>query len=319
MKKILIAGGAGFIGTLLTKELLERSYDVTVIDLFWFGDYLPANTKVWRKSIIDLKKEDVEQFDVVIFIAGVSNDPMANYSPAINFQENAAVPLHLAYISKMAGVPRFVYASSCSVYGYTANELMDETASVAPAYPYGISKLAVEYSIINMTDSNFSPISLRKGTVGGYSPRMRFDLVVNAMTKSAITNGVITVNNPSLWRPLVDIRDVVRAYIRCIEANLDINGVFNISYDNYTIGRLAEEIQQELRALGFNPTILTKNVQDVRNYKVKNEKAKIQLDFVAKYSPRDSVKDIMSNLDLSSIDFDEDRYYNIKMFKGIFP
>ena len=318
MKKVLIAGGAGFIGTLLTKELLARKYEVLVVDTLWFGNYLPENAKISNKSIIDLKEDELSSFDVVIYLGGVSNDPMADYSPSVNFIENCAVPCYLSYMCKRAGVPRFVYASSCSVYGYAANSLMDENSPVSPSYPYGISKLAIENAVMNMADKNFRPIALRKGTVGGYSPRMRFDLVVNAMTKSALTNKQIVVNNPSLWRPLIDIRDVVTAYIRCIESNLEISGIYNISYDNYTIGRLADDIKDELNTLGFQTSILTKNVKDVRNYKVTNKKAKWELDFVAKYSPKDSVRDIIQNLDLENIDFDENRYYNIKMFKDIF-
>ena len=222
MKKVLIAGGAGFIGTLLTKELLARKYEVLVVDTLWFGNYLPENAKISNKSIIDLKEDELSSFDVVIYLGGVSNDPMADYSPSVNFIENCAVPCYLSYMCKRAGVPRFVYASSCSVYGYAANSLMDENSPVSPSYPYGISKLAIENAVMNMADKNFRPIALRKGTVGGYSPRMRFDLVVNAMTKSALTNKQIVVNNPSLWRPLIDIRDVVTAYIRCIESNLEI-------------------------------------------------------------------------------------------------
>jgi nucleoside-diphosphate-sugar epimerase len=317
MKKVLLAGGAGYIGTMLTEELISRNYDVTVVDLLWFGNYLPTEAKLLNKNIMDLQEEDLRNFEVVVFQAGLSNDPMADYSPSMNFVENAAVPAYLAFIAKRAGVQRFVYASSCSIYGYTANNLMDETAPVSPQYPYGISKLSAEYTIMSLEDEKFKPISLRKGTVGGYSPRMRFDLVVNAMTKSALKDGKITVNNPSLWRPLIDVRDVVMAYVRSIESNSSVSGVYNISYDNYTIGRLADEIREELSRHGKSPSIITKNVQDVRNYKVTNNKAKIELDFVPRYSPKDSVREILRNIDLSSVDYDDKKYYNIATFKEV--
>ena len=266
MKKVLVAGGAGYIGSLLAKELLKKKYDVTVVDSLWFGNFLPKQVNLKQKSIIDLTEEELRGQDVVIFMAGVSNDPMADYSPSVNFVENCAVPSYLAYMSKRAGVKRFIYASSCSVYGYTANNLMDENSPVSPQYPYGISKLAIENMIMNMEDSNFKPISLRKGTVGGYSPRMRFDLVVNAMTKTALT----------------------------------------------------DEIKAELEAHGHGVEIETKNIKDVRNYKVCNEKSKIELDFVAKYSPRDSVKEILKNINIEKINFFDDKYYNIKVFKELF-
>ena len=107
-----------------------------------------------------------------------------------------------------------MYASSCSVYGFTDNKVMTEDCPVNPQYPYGISKLQAEYSLMNLEDEVFRPISMRKGTVGGWSPRMRFDLVVNTMTKYALTQGKIVVHNPNLWRPLIDIRDVTQAYTK---------------------------------------------------------------------------------------------------------
>ena len=132
-----------------------------------------------------------------------------------------------------------------------------------------------------------------------------------------IKDGKITVNNPSLWRPLIDVRDVVMAYVRSIESNSSVSGIYNISYDNYTIGRLADEIREELSRHGKNPSIITKNVQDVRNYKVTNNKAKIELDFVPRYSPRDSVREILRNIDLNSVNYDDKKYYNIATFKEV--
>ena len=318
MRKVLLAGGAGYVGTLLTKELINRNYDVTIVDLFWFETSFPDEVTIWKKNIMDLKVEELEGFDAIVFLAGLSNDPMANFNPSMNFIENAAVPSFLAYMSKKAGVSRFVYASSCSVYGYTDNKLMDETSSVYPCYPYGVSKLEAEAAIMNMEDDNFRPISLRKGTIGGFSPRMRYDLVVNTMTKTALAQGKIIVNNPSLWRPLLDLRDAVTAYVRSIEANLNISGVYNISYDNYTMGRLADDIKEELENNGHSVVTDVRNVQDVRNYKVQNKKAKIELDFVAKYSPQDTVKNLLENIDLKSYNFDDEKYYNIKVFKKMF-
>ncbi len=318
MKKILIAGGAGYVGTLLTNELMDKGYDVHVIDLLWFGSHYSGDVNLQKKNIVDLTTSDLVGFDCVVFLGGLSNDPMAKYSPSMNFVENAAVPSYLAFISKEAGVRRFVYASTCSVYGYTANQLLDEDSdSISPQYPYGISKLAAERAIINMTDDVFRPIALRKGTVGGWSPRMRFDLVVNAMTKTGLTEGKIIVNNPSIWRPLVDIRDVVSAYVRSIESNLDIAGVYNISEDNYTIGRLADLVRDTLVDDGHNVKIETKDVQDFRNYKVLNTKAQMELDFKPRYTPQDSVKSILKNVK-NNLDLNDKRYYNIKVFKEKF-
>ena len=313
--KILVAGGAGFVGTLLTKELQTRNHHVDVVDLCWFGNYLPESVSVNKKNILDLTAEEIQPYDCVVFIAGLSNDPMANFSPSMNFVENMAAPAYLAFLSKEAGIKRFVYASTCSVYGYTANQLMDENSAVSPQYPYGISKLAAENLIMSLANSDFRPICLRKGTIGGYSPRMRFDLVVNTMLKSALSSGKIVVNNPSIWRPLIDIRDVVGAYIRSIESSLELFGIYNICENNYTIGRLADEIKNTLNNRGHDISLEINNVQDVRNYKVSNQKAKTELDFEARYTPKDSVEHVLDNID-SDINFEDERFYNIKVFRG---
>ena len=169
---------------------------------------------------------------------------------------------------------------------------------------------------MNLKNENFRPITLRKGTVGGWSPRMRFDLVVNTMVKSALSSGVITVNNPNTWRPLIDVRDVCTAYIRAIESDLDVTGVYNISYDNYTIGRLADEIKDELAAAGKKVEIKVNSIQDSRNYKVNTLKARTELDFRAKFSPRDSVAEVLNNI-TEGLDLEDIKFYNIKMFKEI--
>src|ERR1700729_120883 len=139
--KILIAGGAGYVGSVLIPKLLDRGYKVDVVYLFWFGNPLPRQVGILNKDIFQLSVEDLEPYDQVIFLAGLSNDPMAEFSPSKNFVYNAAAPAYLAYTAKKAGVKRYVYASSCSVYGYTVNELYDETRAVASSHPYGISKL----------------------------------------------------------------------------------------------------------------------------------------------------------------------------------
>src|SRR6202050_73502 len=198
--KILIAGGAGYVGSVLIPKLLDRGYKVDVVDLFWFGNHLPRHVGVVHKDIFDLTVEDLQSYDQVIFLAGLSNDPMAEFSPSKNFIFNAAAPAYLAYVAKKAGVKRYIYASSCSVYGYTENELYDETRPVSSNYPYGISKLQGEQAAMQMADQNFSVISLRKGTISGYSPRMRFDLIINTMFKNALREQTITNNNPPIWR-----------------------------------------------------------------------------------------------------------------------
>jgi len=184
--RIFIAGGAGYIGSALIPRLLDRGYEVDVADLMWFGNNLPNEVKILDRDMFDLSEEELADYEQVIFLAGLSNDPMAEYSPRKNFIFNGASPAYLAYIAKRAGVKRFIHAGSCSVYGYTVNELYDEERPSVSGYPYGISKLQGERAAMQLADEKFSVIAFRQGTISGYSPRMRLDLVVNTMFKCAL-------------------------------------------------------------------------------------------------------------------------------------
>jgi nucleoside-diphosphate-sugar epimerase len=315
--KILVAGGAGYIGSKLVPELNERGYDVDVIDLLWFGNNLPKETNVIKKDLFDLNKNDLKKYEQVIFLAGLSNDPMAEFSPKLNFISNAALPSYLAFQSKEAGVKRFIYASSCSVYGYTVDELYGEEDPVTCAYPYGISKLQGEKGCLQLQDEDFSVIALRQGTVGGYSPRMRTDLVVNAMFKNSILEKKLTVNNPSIWRPLYDIRDATDAYLRAIQANESISGSFNVASGNYTIGNVGDMVKSELeKRTGGKIGLEIKNIQDFRNYKVSIEKAKTVLGFEPKYKIENTIDDLYNNLG-NLDDLNNPNYSNIQIFKKL--
>jgi nucleoside-diphosphate-sugar epimerase len=315
--KLLVAGGAGYLGSVLIPRLLERGYKVDVVDLFWFGNHLPRQVGTLNKDIFQLTVEDLEPYDQVIFMAGLSNDPMAEFSPAKNFVFNAAAPAYLGYIAKIAGVKRYVYASSCSVYGYTENELFDETRPVSSSYPYGISKLQGEQAVMQLSSQDFSVISLRKGTISGYSPRMRLDLIINTMFKSAMKERVITVNNPSIWRPLLSIDDAATAYIRAIEANEKISGIFNIASGNYTVGEVADLVKSAIAERMNRPTTLNiKHIQDFRNYKVSTQKAANVLSFHPIGDVKTIVFDLIDNLKKFE-DLDNPQYSNIQTFKNI--
>jgi len=315
--KILIAGGAGYIGSVVIPKVLDRGYEVEVIDLLWFGNNLPKEVKVHQKDIFDLTEKDVEGFDVVIFLAGLSNDPMAEFSPAKNFISNASSSAYLAYISKRAGVKRLIYAGSCSVYGYTVNELYDETKPASSSYPYGISKLQGEQAVMQMQDQNFSVIAFRQGTVSGYSPRMRLDLIVNTMFKTAMATGEIVINNPSIWRPILAIQDAASAYVRAIEAAPAISGIFNIASGNYTVGEVADYVKEAVdRKLGKKVKLNIKNIQDFRNYKVSVEKAMNMLSFKPAHNVESILDELVTNLDKFK-DFDNPNYYNIQVFKKL--
>lgn len=315
--RILLGGGAGYIGSTLVPALIDHGYEVAVIDLLWFGNHLPPETKIIQKDLFDVKKEEMEGYDMFIFLAGLSNDPMAEYSPAKNFVYNAGLPAYLAFIAKQAGIKRYIYASSCSVYGYTENELYDEESPVTCGYPYGISKLQGERGVFQVQDEDFSVISLRQGTISGYSPRSRFDLIINTMFKSAMKDGKITINNPAIWRPICDIRDITSAYIRSVQAPPPLSGVFNIAAGNFTVGEVGDLVRSEVERLsGRKIALEIKNVQDYRNYKVSVEKAKRSLGFLPQFTIRDTVDDVYSHLSEYG-DYERDEFYNIRTFKKI--
>jgi nucleoside-diphosphate-sugar epimerase len=315
--KILCAGGAGYIGNVLIPKLLDRGYKVDVVDLFWFGNHLPRQVGILNKDIFHLSVEDLEPYDQVIFLAGLSNDPMAEFSPSKNFIFNAAAPAYLAYMAKKAKVKRYIYASSCSVYGYTENELFDETRPVSSNYPYGISKLQGEQAAMQLVDENFSVIALRKGTVSGYSPRMRFDLIINTMFKSAVRENVVTVNNPSIWRPILSIDDAATAYTRAIEANYKLSGIFNVASGNYTVGEVADLVRSTVEErLVTKVELNIKHIQDFRNYKVSIEKAKNVLSFHPSGDVRSIVGGLVDHMDKFQ-DWDNPMYSNIQCLKKL--
>lgn len=315
--KLLVVGGAGYVGSCLVPRLLEREYEVDVVDKLWFGNHLPDAVDVRDTNLFDLSEEDLAGYDQVIFLAGLSNDPMAEYSPGENFVSNAAAPAYLGYIAKRAGVARFIFASSCSVYGYTVNELYDETGPASSSYPYGIAKLQGEQSLLQLQDKQFSVISLRKGTICGYSPRMRLDLIINAMFASALGDGLIQVNNPTIWRPILGVRDAVSAYVRAIECNLAISGVFNIAYANYTVGEVADIVRETLEnRLGIDIRLKVLSKQDYRNYKVCTDKATNVLSFRPRHDVDSIVRELITHRDEFS-DFGNPRYHNIEVFKAL--
>jgi nucleoside-diphosphate-sugar epimerase len=317
MMRLLIAGGAGYVGSALIPRLLERGYLVDVVDLFWFGNSLPGETGLLDKDLFDVTTEDLKPYDQVLFLAGLSNDPMAEFSPSKNFVYNAAAPAYLAYIAKKAGVKRYVYASSCSVYGYTVNEVYDESRPAVSSYPYGISKLQGEQAVMSLLDDHFSVVALRKGTISGYSPRMRLDLMVNTMFRTAMHEGVIRIDNPSIWRPILAMEDAITAYIRAIEAHESISGIFNIASGNYTVGEVGDLVKAEIESLlGVRVGLRIRHVQDFRNYKVSFEKAKDLLSFNPQHDVRAIVRQLVAERSKFS-DWENPSYYNIRVFRAL--
>jgi nucleoside-diphosphate-sugar epimerase len=316
-KKVLVIGGAGYVGSRLVEHLSKQKFKTEVFDTFWFGNFLPNHIKIKKIDALNLTEEELLGFESVIFLAGVSNDPMAEFSPRLNFIGNLSTPIHVALMCKRVGVKRFIFASSCSVYGYTPNQNMTEQDNALTETPYGLSKLASEKALMNLASKNFSVICLRKGTISGYSPRLRFDLLLNTMYKSAFTTGVIQVNDGEVWRPLLGISDAINAYTNVLELEDGVSGVYNIASGNYTIGELALNTQQFfLETFKKRVSIRHNGFSDIRNYRVDLAKSKTEINF----APIDTPFSILSELQNGTKnvkDYDYEGYYNIKVFKNL--
>jgi nucleoside-diphosphate-sugar epimerase len=318
--KVLVTGGAGFIGSVLTQLLIDEGrHSVRVVDRGFFGlDHVDHRAEVIDGDILDFDSDWLKDVDAVVHLAGLSNDPMAAFSPRLNFMLNAAGAAIVAHATKMAGIGRFVFGSTCSVYGTDDDEAVDENRPVRPPYPYAISKLMAERMLICLSDDTFRPIVLRKGTVVGWSPRMRFDLVTNAMVKSALTDQKIVIHNPSLWRPLLDVEDAARAYVAALEADARVTGIFNIAARNYNLQELAETVASALSEFGLGIRLEIEWQQGLRSYRVLTDKAEAVLHFRATKTMAATVREIMEHLIAGNLTrLDDPRYYNIRQMERL--
>ncbi len=314
-KKILVAGGAGYVGSALVPVLLSREHDVTVWDLLWFGNHLPPGTKLERRNFFNAEPQDLEGFDTVIFLAGLSNDPMAGYSPKENYIANAAGPGFLSYIAKQAGVQRFIHGGTCSVYGSMPNIEADERTPVQSKFPYGVSKMQGEIGCALQADESFKVLMFRKGTICGHSPRMRFDLIINTMFKDAVTTGTINVNDSQIWRPILGIEDAVQAYVRGIEfvwGELMPAIVMNVASSNKQVGHVAQLVKQCVKEmLGIDAEIKVAGRKDNRDYRVSVSAAHKILGYSAQCSVEMIVRGMVENL-VGYGRLDKAGYYNIE-------
>lgn len=315
-KKIYVGGGAGYIGSELVPYLIEKGHSVTVADLLWFGNNLPKAVRIIKKDLFDVTHKELVGYDSFIFLAGVSNDPMAHYSPKKNFIYNAALPAYLAHEAKKAGIRQFIYGSSCSVYGNTTKICTEKTAP-STKEPYGISKLQGEHGVLQYADSSFSVVVLRQGTVCGWSRRMRYDLAINTMVKSALQNRVITVDNPAIWRPICDIKDLTVIYEAFIHLNKKVNGVFNIASGNYTVGDLAQKVAHIAKTqFGFPVKIKTYHKKTLRNYRVSTQKVQKTIKLMKKNNINSLITELIAKSQKLT-NLQANKYYNIHVFQTL--
>jgi len=278
--RVLVTGHLGYIGSVLVPMLLSREHDVHGIDSDLFARCTFAGHVVEPLLIgADIRDfvrqpdaiERLRGFDAVIHLAGLSNDPLGDYRPSLTHEINTDASIRLARLAKAAGVPRFLFASSCSNYGSAGEEFVTEDAAFCPVTPYARSKVDVEYALRRLADERFSPTFLRAATAYGLSPRIRFDLVVNNLAAWAFTTGEVHLKSDGTpWRPIVHVEDIARAYVAVLEAPRDVVHLeaFNVGQttENYQIRDIGEIVRSAVPGsiVGF----AAEAGPDQRNYRV---------------------------------------------------
>jgi nucleoside-diphosphate-sugar epimerase len=325
-KEVLVTGGAGYVGAVLVPKLLNKGYRVRVIDLYMYGDHVLEAVKnnlalkQIKGDIRDQKllKEAVQGCDAVIHLACISNDPSFELNPDLGKSINYDAFIPLVRFSKEAGVRRFIYASSSSVYGIKEEENVTEDLPLKPLTDYSKFKALCEDILLKERTPGFVTLVLRPATVCGYSPRLRLDLSVNILTNHAVNNKKIRVFGGQQKRPNIHIDDVTDLYIRSLEwEDREIDGqIFNVGFENQKLMDIAEIVR---KTVGGDVAIETVPTDDHRSYHISSAKIKKALGFVALRTIEDAVKDLTTAFQAGKIPnaMTDDRYYNIKTMQKI--
>jgi len=251
--RVLVTGHRGYIGTVMVPMLMQAGHTVFGLDsdLFEQCTFQPGIFDVPQRRIDlrDVQTRDLEGFDAIIHLAALSNDPLSDLNPDITYDINHAASVRLARLAKEAGVPRFLYSSSCSSYGQAGDNFVDERADLHPITAYAISKVRVEQDVAKLADAHFSPTFLRNATAYGVSPRLRFDLVLNNLTAWAYARGRVHIKSDGTpWRPIVHIEDISRAFMAVLAAPREVvhNEALNVGQtdENYRVRQLADIVQK---------------------------------------------------------------------------
>jgi nucleoside-diphosphate-sugar epimerase len=319
--KILVTGGGGYIGSVLVDLLLQQGHSVRVLDrLYWGRGPLARSEQQIEIVHGDVRAVDeklLTGIDGIAHLAGLSNDPTAEYNPAANWEMNTVATQNLAEAAKRAGIRRFTFGSSCSIYdGLPTGPIYDENAEVHPRGAYATSKQAAEDALLAIADGDFQPAILRQGTVYGWSPRMRFDLVVNTFVKDAVLKGALSLHGGGwMWRPLVDVTDVAAAHVACLEASPEKVGgeIFNVFHDNYQIRELAMLVAGSAIMRKYTVELKDAPLPEItRDYKCTNTKIRDRIGFRPQVSVLESIETMLQAVETQGpIDFTHPRYYNI--------
>jgi len=324
-KRVLVTGGAGYVGSNLVPKLLDAGYEVAVLDLYIYGDVfagLNGNPKLIQikgdlRSLADVRRA-LRGCDAVIHLACISNDPSFDLNPELGRSINFDCFRPLVKAAKEAGIKRFIYASSSSVYGIKDDLDVTEDLPLVPLTDYSKYKAMCEEVLAQEREPGFVAVILRPATVCGYAPRLRLDLTVNILTNHAINNGRITVFGGEQLRPNIHIEDMTDLYLLLLERPDEaINGkTWNAGYHNLKVRAIADMVRDEV---GQDVDIVVTPTDDHRSYHVSSEKIRRDLGFVARRSVKEAIVDLKTAFIAGKVpnSLTDDRYYNIKRMQAL--
>lgn len=306
---ILLTGGCGYVGSVLTPELLDSGVDVTVVDAMWFGNYLPdhKNLKVIRQDIRDVDNIPMDGVDAVIHLANVSNDPCGELNAKLSWEVNTLATMQLVERAIRHRVRQFIYASSGSVYGVKDEPEVTEDLPLLPISDYNKTKMVSERVLLSYKDSILLQ-NIRPATICGYSPRMRLDLSVNMLTMQALTNGRITVFGGEQIRPNIYMKDMVAIYLHFLRQGEKAQGIYNAGFENMSIIDIAKKVTEFVPA-----DIVVSKSNDPRSYRLNSDKL-LNTGFKPKYGVVNGIQDVIEAFQSGKLR-DEAGCYNIQTMK----